>query len=111
VQCTQPSLFIRGPMADSMAGMALDRTTALQQARRLAIAVLGGSVILLAVVLFFTPAPSILVFLLGLAILGSEFLWAGRLLQRVKSIRKKNPQSESSVVSGQSSVQNPQTDN
>ena len=87
--------------------MALDRTIALQRARRLAIAVLGGSVILLAAVLFFTPAPSILVFLLGLGILASEFLWAGRLLQKVKSIRKK----ESSVVSDQSSVQKPQTDN
>ncbi len=77
-------------MADSMAGMALDRTTALQRARRLAIAVLGGSVILLAVVLFFTPAPSSLVFLVGLGILASEFLWAGRLLQRVKNLRKKD---------------------
>ncbi len=77
--------------------MAPDRTTALQRARRLAIAVLGGSVILLAAVLFFTPAPSILVFLFGLGILGSEFLWARRLLQRVKSIGKKNPEQERSA--------------
>ncbi len=76
-------------MVDSIAGMPLDRTTALGRARRLAIAVLGGSVLLLAAVLFFTPAPSILVFLVGLAILASEFLWAGRLLQRVKNLRKK----------------------
>ena len=77
-------------MADSMHGMPLDRTTALQRARRLAVAVLGGSVILLAAVLFFTPAPSSLVALVGLGILGSEFLWAARLLQRVKSLRKKD---------------------
>ncbi len=70
--------------------MPLDRTTALQRARRLAVAVLGGSVILLAAILFFTPAPSSLVFLVGLGILASEFLWAGRLLQRVKSLRKKD---------------------
>ncbi len=70
--------------------MPLDRTTALQRARRLAVAVLGGSVILLAAVLFFTPAPSSLVALVGLGILGSEFLWAARLLQRVKSLRKKD---------------------
>ena len=70
--------------------MPLDRTTALQRARRLAVAVLGGSVILLAAVLFFTPAPSSLVFLVGLGILASEFLWAGRLLQRVKNLRKKD---------------------
>ena len=76
--------------------MPLDRTTALQRARRLAVAVLGGSVILLAAVLFFTPAPSSLVFLVGLGILATEFLWAGRLLQRVKNLRKKEP----SAVSG-----------
>ncbi len=70
--------------------MPLDRTTALQRARRLAVAVLGGSVILLAAILFFTPAPSSLVFLVGLGILASEFLWAGRLLQRVKNLRKKD---------------------
>ncbi len=70
--------------------MPLDRTTALQRARRLAVAVLGGSVLLLAAILFFTPAPSSLVFLVGLGILASEFLWAGRLLQRVKNLRKKN---------------------
>ena len=77
-------------MVDIIAGMPPDRTTALQRARRLAIAVLGGSVILLAAVLFFTPAPSSLVFLVGLAILAPEFLWAARLLQKVKSIRKKD---------------------
>ena len=94
-------------MADSIPGMALNRTTAMQRARRLAVGVLGGSVLVLAAILFFTPVPAILIFLLGLAILASEFLWAGRLLQRVKSIGKK----ESSVVSDQSSVQKSQTDN
>ncbi len=64
------------------------RTTAIQKARRLAVAVVGASVFLLAAVLFFTPAPSSLVFLAGLAILGSEFVWARRLLQRVKGLRR-----------------------
>ncbi len=63
-------------------------TTAVRSARRLAVAVLGASVILLAAILFFTPAPSSLVFLVGLAILASEFLWAGRLLERVKTLRR-----------------------
>ena len=93
-------------MADSIAGMAPDRSTALQRARRLAVAVLGGSILVLAAILFFTPVPAILIFLLGLAILASEFLWAGRLLQRVKNLHRK----ESSVVSGQASVQKRQTD-
>ena len=81
--------------------MPFDRTTALQRARRTAVAVLGGSMLVLAAILFFTPAPAILVFLLGLGILASEFLWAGRLLQRVQNLHKK----ESSVNSDKESVQ------
>ena len=80
--------------------MPFDRTTALQRARRTAVAVLGGSMLVLAAILFFTPAPATLVFLLGLGILASEFLWARRLLQRVKNLHKK----ESSVNSDKESV-------
>ena len=70
------------------------RSIAARRTRRLAVAVLGASVIALAAVLFFTPAPSILVFLVGLGILASEFLWAGRLLQRFKNLRKSEPNAE-----------------
>ncbi|MHC4127358.1 MAG: PGPGW domain-containing protein [Planctomycetota bacterium] len=48
------------------------------------IAVIGGSVIVIGVILFFTPGPAILVIPLGLSILATEFLWAGRLLSNVK---------------------------
>ncbi len=62
----------------------------------MAVAVLGGSVLALAAILFFTRAPSSLVFLVGLGILASEFLWAGRLLQRVKNLRKNERNTETS---------------
>jgi len=55
-----------------------------RSARRAIIAVVGVSVILIGVLLFFTPAPAILVIPLGLSILATEFLWAGRLLSRFK---------------------------
>ena len=42
------------------------------------------SVVLLGFVLIFTPGPAILVIPLGLAILASEFLWARRLLRKVR---------------------------
>lgn len=79
--------------------MPMARTVALQRARRLAIAVLGGSVILLAAVLFFTPIPAVLIFIVGLAILASEFVWAATLLQRVKSIRKRSAVSDQQSAS------------
>jgi len=72
------------------------RSIAVRRARRLAVAVLGASVLALAAILVFTPAPSSLVFLVGLGILASEFLWAGRLLQRVKNLRKSERNAETS---------------
>ncbi|MHC4128635.1 MAG: PGPGW domain-containing protein [Planctomycetota bacterium] len=55
-----------------------------RSAWRAIIAVIGVSVILIGVLLFFTPGPAILVIPLGLSILATEFLWAGRLLSSVK---------------------------
>ncbi len=55
-----------------------------KSAWRAIIAVIGVSVILIGVLLFFTPGPAILVIPLGLGILATEFLWAGRLLRTVK---------------------------
>ena len=55
-----------------------------RSAWRAIIAVIGVSVILIGVLLFFTPGPAVLVIPLGLSILATEFLWAGRLLSTVK---------------------------
>ena len=54
-------------------------------ARRVVIAVLGVTVILFGVVLVFTPGPAIIVIPMGLGILATEFVWARRLLKRLKS--------------------------
>ena len=55
-----------------------------KSAWRAVIAVIGVSVILFGVILFFTPGPAILVIPLGLSILATEFVWAGRLLRNVR---------------------------
>ncbi len=55
-----------------------------KSAWRAVIAVIGVSVILFGVLLFFTPGPAILVIPLGLSILATEFVWAGRLLRTVR---------------------------
>jgi uncharacterized protein (TIGR02611 family) len=52
--------------------------------KRLVIAVIGFTVLLIGIVMIATPGPSILVIPLGLAILATEFIWARRLLNRVK---------------------------
>ncbi len=58
--------------------------TGAKSAWRAVIAVIGVSVILFGVLLFFTPGPAILVIPLGLSILATEFVWAGRLLRTVR---------------------------
>jgi uncharacterized protein (TIGR02611 family) len=56
----------------------------MQQARRLAVAIVGFTVTLLGVVMLVTPGPGWLAILLGLGVLGVEFVWARRLLGRLK---------------------------
>ena len=51
---------------------------------KIIIAVVGASVILFGVALFFTPGPAIVVIPLGLAILATEFVWAARVLRAFK---------------------------
>jgi uncharacterized protein (TIGR02611 family) len=48
------------------------------------VAVIGVSVLAIGIALILLPGPAVLVIPLGLAILGTEFLWARRLLRRVK---------------------------
>jgi tellurite resistance protein TerC/cation:H+ antiporter len=56
----------------------------LRQARRVVIAVIGGTVVLLGILMIFTPGPGWLFILLGLSILSAEFVWARRLLKRMR---------------------------
>jgi uncharacterized protein (TIGR02611 family) len=54
------------------------------QAKRWLKIVFGFTLLALGVVLFFSPAPGLLVMLLGLGILAAEFVWARRLLNHLK---------------------------
>lgn len=56
----------------------------LKAARRVIVAVVGLTVVAVGVVLIFTPGPAFVVIPVGLAILATEFVWARRLLQRVR---------------------------
>lgn len=53
-------------------------------ARRIAILVVGGTVVLMGVIMIVTPGPAVVVIPAGLAILALEFAWARRWLDRLK---------------------------
>jgi tellurite resistance protein TerC len=61
----------------------------LRQARRVIIAVIGFTVLLIGVALLVLPGPAFLVIPAGLAILAIEFTWAKRWLQRIKQLAEK----------------------
>ncbi|HLC33313.1 MAG TPA: PGPGW domain-containing protein [Candidatus Nanoarchaeia archaeon] len=48
------------------------------------IAVIGGTVLLLGIAMIVLPGPAIVVIPLGLAILATEFVWAKKLLRKMK---------------------------
>ena len=60
-----------------------------QQAKRFFIILAGFIVLLTGVVMLVTPGPGLVVILAGLAILAAEFVWARRLLERIKQQGRK----------------------
>lgn len=59
-------------------------TATLRMARKVAVAVVGVTVVAVGVALIVLPGPAMVVIPLGLAILATEFLWARRLLGRLR---------------------------
>lgn len=60
-------------------------------AKRIVIAVVGTSVLVVGVIMLVAPGPAIVVIPLGLAILGAEFAWARAWLKRLRqAISKKS---------------------
>lgn len=54
-------------------------------ARRVVVAVVGATVMLIGVVMLVTPGPAIVVIPVGLAILSIEFTWARHWLKRLRA--------------------------
>lgn len=59
-------------------------TAALRVARKVVVALIGGTVLAVGVALIVLPGPAVVVAPFGLAILATEFLWARRLLRRLR---------------------------
>lgn len=58
-------------------------------AKRIAIALIGGTVTLLGIALVVLPGPAFIVIPLGLSILATEFIWAQRWLKKVREMATK----------------------
>ena len=58
--------------------------------RRIVIAVVGATVILLGIVMIVAPGPAIIVIPMGLAILGIEFAWARLWLRKLRRMISNN---------------------
>lgn len=56
----------------------------IQTARRIVIAVLGATVIIIGIALLFLPGPALIVIPAGIAILSIEFAWAKCWLREIK---------------------------
>ena len=65
----------------------------LKGAKRLVVLVVGLTVVAAGIAMLVTPGPGWLTILAGLAILATEFVWAGRLLKRVKQQQERITQS------------------
>lgn len=71
----------------------------LRKARQLVVGVIGTTVVIIGIIMIFTPGPAIVVIPLGLGILATEFVWARDLLHKVRTYietktKKKTPKKE-----------------
>ena len=60
-----------------------------RQAKRLIVLVIGSTMLLIGIALLVLPGPAFVIIPIGLAILATEFAWARRLLNRLKTAAEK----------------------
>lgn len=72
---------LASPLADELEDLA---EYSWKQARRMVIVLLGASILIIGIAMIVLPGPAILVIPAGLALLGTEFLWARQLLGRMR---------------------------
>ena len=63
----------------------LRRTITYPWARRIAVAVIGGTIMLVGIAMVVLPGPAIVVIPLGLGVLGLEFAWARHWLRKLRA--------------------------
>jgi len=58
----------------------------LHHLKKILVLIIGGTVLLIGIILIFLPGPSFIVIPAGLAILAIEFTWAQTLLKRARNM-------------------------
>jgi tellurite resistance protein TerC len=58
----------------------------LRTAKRIVVAVVGGTVTLIGIALIVLPGPAVVVIPIGLSILATQFLWAKRFLRKARQM-------------------------
>jgi len=54
------------------------------QVRRIFLILTGFTLLILGIIMIFTPGPGTPVILMGLGLLAAEFVWARRVMERIK---------------------------
>ncbi len=57
----------------------------MQQTKRLLIAVIGFTILIVGIAMIVLPGPAIIAIPMGLGILATEFVWARKLLKKAKN--------------------------
>lgn len=60
----------------------------LKQIKKIIVAVIGSTILLIGLILLVTPGPAFIVIPLGLGILATEFVWARKILDKMKDTIK-----------------------
>jgi len=61
----------------------------MKQAKKLIIAVIGFTVLLIGIAMIVLPGPAVVIIPIGLGILATEFVWARNLLKKIRTKFKK----------------------
>lgn len=56
----------------------------LKQLKRIIIGVIGGTILIIGIVMIVLPGPAFIIIPLGLSILATEFIWAKKLMEKFK---------------------------
>lgn len=62
------------------------KSVLLRHLKKILVLIIGGTVLLIGIILIFLPGPSFIVIPAGLAILAIEFSWARSLLKRAQNV-------------------------
>ena len=66
--------------------------------RRTFVAIVGTTILLIGLLLIFLPGPGSVVILIGLAVLGSEFVWARRIVRHARELGRQGQAYMKSLV-------------